>query len=130
MNWFKRFMMGRYGSDQLSYAILILGILLVLIDSFIKTAIITVFIFVLLLLSLFRMFSKNIPSRSRENAVFMKIWYRIKNVFFKEKVKFQNKKTHKFFKCAGCRKTLRVPKGKGRVYVTCPKCGERFMKKT
>jgi ribosomal protein L37AE/L43A len=76
------------------------------------------------------MFSKNIPARSRENAVFMKIWYRIKNLFFKEKVKFQNKKTHKFFKCPGCRKTLRVPKGKGRIYITCPKCGERFTKKT
>jgi predicted RNA-binding Zn-ribbon protein involved in translation (DUF1610 family) len=123
-------MMGRYGSDQLSFVILVVGMLLVLLDSFVKTSLLTILVFLLLALSVFRMFSKNLPARSRENAAFLKIWYRIKHVFKQEKTKLQDKKTHRFFKCPGCKTTLRVPKGKGKISVTCPKCGERFIKKT
>lgn len=130
MNWLKRVMMGRNGSDQLSFAILITGMVLILIDTFIRSTIISFFVLILLFISVFRMFSKNIPARNRENAAFLKIWYRIKNFFYREKLRLQNKKLYKFFSCPGCKKTLRVPKGKGRIYVTCPKCGERFETKT
>lgn len=130
MNWLKRIMMGRNGTDQLNFAILLAGMVLILIGSFFHSAIISFFVLFLLFISVFRMFSKNISARSRENAAFLKIWYRIKNLFYREKLRLQNKKTYKFFSCPGCKKTLRIPKGKGRVYVTCPKCGERFEAKT
>lgn len=123
-------MLGRYGSDQLSFLILTIGIILVIIGSFTQSSIISLFVLILLAISLFRMFSKNFSARSRENEAFLKIWYRIKNLFYREKLKLQNKKTYKFFGCPGCKKTLRIPKGKGKIYITCPKCGERFIKKT
>ncbi|NLL39677.1 MAG: hypothetical protein GX254_08855 [Clostridiales bacterium] len=130
MNWLKRVMMGRNGADQLNLAILLVGMVLILIGSFFRSTVINFLVLILVLISVFRMFSKNIQARSRENAVFLRIWHRLKNFLYREKLRLQNKKTYKFFGCPGCKKTLRVPKGKGRIYITCPKCGERFESKT
>lgn len=123
-------MMGRYGTDQLNFAILLVGMVLILIGSFFRSPIISLLVLLLLCISIFRMFSKNTVARKRENAAFLRIWNRIKNFFYREKLRLQNKNTYKFFGCPGCKKTLRVPKGKGRIYVTCPKCGERFEAKS
>ena len=123
-------MIGRYGPDQLNMALLILSIVLGLIGVFVKTSVLTIIGDVLLLCVLFRMFSKNIPARRRENDKFIKFWWPIKTKSKNKVAQFKSRKNYCFFKCPECKKTLRVPRGKGKIQITCPKCGERFIKKT
>ena len=85
---------------------------------------------VLIVLCFYRMFSRNYEKRRAENQKFMGMWYRIKNFFRRQKDKMRQGKNFRFFKCPSCKNNLRVPKGKGKIYVTCPRCGERFIKKT
>ena len=89
-------MMGRYGTDQLNFAILLVGMVLILIGSFFRSPIISLLVLLLLCISIFRMFSKNTVARKRENAAFLRIWNRIKNFFYREKLRLQNKNTYKF----------------------------------
>lgn len=79
--------------------------------------------------AIWRMLSRNIYARQKENAAYLRIWYRVKGFFLRFKPR-ADAKTHKHFKCPKCRQEVRVPKGKGKVLITCPKCGEKFQKKT
>ncbi|MDD6187965.1 MAG: hypothetical protein PUB32_00095 [Clostridiales bacterium] len=130
MNWLRRFMAGRYGPDQLSFAMLIVALVLNLAASILRMALISSLSAVLIVLCFYRMFSRNYEKRRAENQKFMGMWYRIKNFFRRQKDKMRQGKNFRFFKCPSCKNNLRVPKGKGKIYVTCPRCGERFIKKT
>jgi ribosomal protein S27E len=80
--------------------------------------------------TLFRMFSKNINARRRENDRFLKYWWPVRTKIINQYRKFRGRKDYAYFKCPACRNNLRVPRGKGKIQITCPKCGERFIKKT
>lgn len=125
-NWLQRFMYGRYGVDQLSIGILVLFILLTVMGIFVRIPYIEVVYLLLLILCYYRMFSRNIYKRRAENAKFMKFWGPIASFFKRKKKHFQDRKTHKYFKCPNCKQELRVPKGKGEITVTCPKCKTKF----
>ena len=86
--------------------------------------------YALLVWGIFRMLSRNIPRRRAENDRFLRFWGPVKAKFRLQKDKWKSRKTHKFFNCPSCKKNLRVPRGKGKIQITCPKCGERFSKKT
>ena len=130
MNWLKRFMEGRYGGDQLSGALLILSILLTLIAQLARVPLLLLMSYIPLGLGIFRIFSRNISKRSMENykfAMFMSPLYaRYKKIL----QRLKSTKTHKYLKCSNCKITLRVPRGKGKIIVTCPKCKRKFPKKT
>lgn len=130
MNWLKKFMYGRYGADQLSNAILIVSILILVANVFLKIPQLSTVVTIIILISYFRMFSKNINKRYQENMKFLKWWNPIKGKFNKTKKKVEQSKTHKFFKCPGCSQDIRVPKGKGRIKIRCPKCNEKFEART
>ncbi len=130
MNWLQRMMMGRYGLDQLSIALLVIAVVLNVLAGWTNTALLSIFSVVFMVLGVWRMFSKNINKRREENFKFQQIYYKTINFFRQEKNKFNTRKTHKYFKCPSCKNTLRVPRGKGKIYITCPKCGERFIGKT
>ena len=134
MNFLRRFMAGRNGTDQLSLAILIVSIILNVVSGMIRIAIISSIVYSLaaaiLIIGIFRILSRNIERRRAENAVFMRHWNKVRNYFRRQADKLRQSKTFRFFKCPACKNNLRVPKGKGKIYVTCPRCGERFIKKT
>ncbi len=130
VNWFRRFMSGRNGTDQLGFAMLIACMLLNLIGSLTRVYLLSLLATVLLVLCIIRFFSRNLPRRQAENRRFLETWYKLRNRFLRQKDKLRQCKDYRFFKCPGCGNTLRVPKGKGKIYVTCPRCGERFVKKT
>ncbi|MFY9214118.1 MAG: hypothetical protein ACOXZT_07255 [Tissierellaceae bacterium] len=130
MNWFRRFMMGRYGVDQLSNALLVLSILVLMVNFFLKIPILSSLAMAILLISYFRIFSKNINKRYQENMKFLNWWNPIRGKFNKTKTKIKSSRTHKFFKCPNCNQDIRVPKGKGRIIIRCPKCNERFEGRT
>jgi predicted RNA-binding Zn-ribbon protein involved in translation (DUF1610 family) len=134
MNFFRRFMIGRYGPDHLNTALIVLALVFGLAGRVTRLTFLFTFSYLPLFLALFRMLSRNIPARRAENDRFlrhywpvrMKIAGRVKNI----SIRLKSRKTHKFFRCPSCKNLLRIPRGKGRVQVTCPKCGERFIKKT
>jgi ribosomal protein S27E len=130
MDWFRRMMMGRYGTDQLSIALLILYMVLSLILQFIRLPFLSLLALVPLAICFYRIFSRNINRRYEENARFLKWWYPVKTRIQKSYSRFQDRQTHRYFKCPHCSNTLRVPRGKGKISITCPVCRTEFIKKT
>jgi len=114
----QRFMAGRSGVDQLNIALLILGMALSVIGSFSGLGIVYTLAYVPLLFGLYRMFSRNLAARQRENAWLLGLLRRLKD------------RTHRYFRCPKCRQMVRVPKGKGKISIRCPKCGENFVRNT
>ena len=117
-----RFMAGRYGNDKLNNAILGVGVVLCLVSLFIRNSlvkmILTTLAFVLLFWANFRTFSRNTYKRYQENRRYLRLRDQIKD------------KESRYYACPRCRQTVRVPKGKGKIAITCPKCEEKFIKKT
>ncbi len=118
----QRFMYGRYGHDRLNMAILTLGMVLCMICLFVHSVLwdllLTFASYGLLIWSLFRCFSKNTYKRYQENRRFLLMIDRIKD------------RQNRYFTCPKCHQTVRVPRGKGKISITCPKCKEKFVKKT
>ena len=122
MNFLRRFMAGRYGSDQLNNALLLLAIVLMVIEWVMKWNWMSMFILALFILCYFRMFSRNIQARYAENQKFLQKWGPVSRRLHNAVLRFQDRKTHRYFKCPNCHKRLRVPKGRGKITITCPHC--------
>ena len=129
-NFLRNFMIGRYGPDQLSIAFIIFSIIISIAQGIFGFSFLLFVSYVFMFFALFRLLSRNIPKRRAENDKFIKIWWPIRTRISRFFVKTKNIKTHKFFKCPSCKNILRVPRKKGKLQITCPKCGERFVKKT
>lgn len=118
----QRFMYGRYGHDRLNMALLMLGLVLCLICMFVHSVmwdlLLTLASYVLLIWAMYRCFSRNTYKRYQENRRFLLMIDRIKD------------RDNRYFSCPKCHQTVRVPRGKGKISITCPKCKEKFVKKT
>lgn len=126
----QRFMVGRYGFDELSKLYMGLTIFLMILSMFTKSSVVYLLSLVLLVYSYYRAFSKNISKRQQENQKYRNLRYDSVVKWNKFKARQAQKKTHCFFKCPQCKQTVRVPKGKGRICITCPKCQTEFIKKS
>ncbi len=134
MKWrLVRFMQGRYGTDRLSMHLVWFSLVLWAVSLFIihpYYRLIPLGLYWLSIgYSLFRIFSRNIARRRAELDAYNKLLYKPTQFFKLQKNKRRDRKTHLYFKC-NCGAVLRVPKGKGEIIVTCPKCGKRIDKKT
>lgn len=130
MNWLRNFLTGKNGIDQLSIAVIIFAMLLNLVARNISSGIPGILAVLLLAWAVFRILSRNIEKRRQENLLFTSILTNIKNGFGKLKAGRAQAKAYKLFNCPGCKNLLRVPKGRGKLNITCPKCGQRFSGKT
>lgn len=118
---FARFMYGRYGMDTLGCALIIASMIITFFSSlFFRDAVI--FAYALIIWEIYRYFSKNTYKRTRENYKFYSVIRVVKKKFSLSKNKMRDRKTHRYFECTTCHNTLRVPKGKGEIRVTCPVC--------
>ena len=129
-NFLRRFMAGRYGPDNLGVAIIVVSLALYLLYGITGFDPLVYVSYALLILAVFRMLSRNMARRRAENDRFIRYWWPVKTRIKRLFSGFRKSRTHKFFRCPSCNNTLRVPKGKGKLQITCPKCGERFIKKT
>ena len=111
-------------------ALLILSIILTLIARLGNIPILALIGYIPLGLCIYRMFSKDISKRSMENYKFAILMSPIYTKFKKAQHRFIDAKTHKYFKCPNCKAKLRVPKNKGKIRITCPKCKTGFIRKT
>lgn len=126
---FYRFMSGRYGTDQFNRFLMIAAFI-----SFLFSVFGSNFFYLLALLLIvymyFRTFSKNLTKRRKENSVYLQYEYKVKQFFASKKRTFSQQKTHHIYKCPSCRQKIRVPRGKGRIEIRCPKCSHTFIKKS
>ena len=123
-------MAGRYGPDQLYIALFVVAVILGIVASMIDVYAIMILSYGILAFAVFRFFSRNIVKRRAENDIFIRYWASVWLRYRQFKERMRSRKTHKFFKCPNCKNILRVPRGKGRIQITCPKCGQRFEKKS
>ena len=128
--WFRRVMAGRYGGDQLMIGSVVLYMLLSVVAQLTRFYPLMLLAYVLLAWCIFRIFSRNISRRYQENQFFLKYWNRVRDWFSGVKRRVQDQKTHRYYKCPNCSNTLRVPRGRGKIQITCPVCGKQFVKKT
>lgn len=126
----RQFMLGRYGQDDLNILLSVAALVLIIISMFAGRIVLYPLSLILLVICFYRMLSKNTAKRSRENHAYLRLRGKPARWFTGRKDRFKQRKTHCFCKCPSCRSQLRVPKGKGRIVVTCPKCRTSFEKKT
>lgn len=122
-----RFMYGRNGSDQLNMALLVAYLAVAIVQVFFRRSAAAMLVcntvtLVLALVILLRMFSRKLDKRRAENAKFLAWWLPVKNRASGARARRQDKE-HKYFTCKNCKTICRVPVGKGRIQITCPKCG-------
>lgn len=118
----RNFMAGRYGMDRLNMAMLWTGVGASLLSALIPippfNLVFWALSYILMILSIFRMLSRNTYKRYQENRKFLQIFDRLKD------------REHRYFDCPKCRQMVRVPKGKGKIAISCPRCREKFIRKT
>lgn len=127
---FLRFMQGRYGADQLYRVMLIGGAVLVILSNFIFEAFFLLLGWILVVLAFVRAFSKDYSRRYAENQKFLELTGKIRKVFGKQKYVMEQRKDYHIYTCPQCRQKIRMPRGKGKVEISCPKCHTKFIKKS
>ncbi len=118
----RHFMSGRYGTDKLNIAILLAGLAASLVSVFVRFPLLDLCLMVLsyglMCWALFRSLSRNTYKRYQENRKYLMLVQRLKD------------RDYRYFDCPRCRQQVRVPRKKGKIAITCPKCREKFIRKT
>ncbi|GCD12568.1 BRcat domain-containing protein [Clostridium tagluense] len=125
-NKLAQFMYGRYGTDQLYNALIVVYFVLIVANAFISSAIIRILMSAVLIWTIFRALSRNVYKRRMENEKFMKIWKPVKGSGSLMLRRIKEIKTHRFRKCPHCKKVLRLPRTRGKHIVKCPCCNKEF----
>jgi len=118
----RSFMTGRYGTDRLNMVILCAGLAASILSSLVRVTplnlIFWLLSYALMIWAIWRSLSRNTYKRYQENRKFLQFFDRLKD------------RQHRYFDCPKCRQMVRVPRGKGKISITCPRCREKFVKKT
>ena len=128
-----KLMYGRYGVDQLGRSMLIFALVLCVLSLFVPrrlSGIIYYISIILIILMYIRMFSKNIQKRYQENNKYLSLKASFLRKFQREKEIFSQRRFYHFYRCPRCRQRIRIPRGKGRIEIRCPKCSQTFIKKS
>ena len=122
----RRFMYGRYGTDRLNLAMIIMvaalsllnNLLYILLRSDELYSLLSLVYVALFSFTVYRMFSRNLSARRMENQKWMNFCNRLRD------------RNNRYFRCPNCKQRVRVPRHKGKISIRCPKCGEKFIRKT
>ena len=130
----QRFMIGRYGMDQLGRFLFKVLCVLVVLNLFVRFGVLALAVNVLelavIVLLYFRMFSKNVNRRWQENQAYLRMQFYVSEYLKKLRFRFTEGRKYRIFKCPGCGQRVRIPRGHGKVSIHCPKCGTDFIKKS
>ncbi len=126
----QRFMIGRYGVDSLNKFLLGVSLAFIVISTFLRYPLLDLIGLAILIYTYFRMLSRNFQKRYAENAVFMRTTAGFRRFIYNKKTHITQFKTHKFFRCPTCHQDIRVPRGKGQIRITCPKCRAEFERRS
>ena len=126
----QRFMAGRYGNDQLNQFIFIVAIISMVLEIITRQSLFYTLTLVLLILAYVRVFFRNINKRYEENMKFLQKKDAILNKFRRQKYYAAQRRNFHIYTCPQCKQKIRIPKGKGKISITCPKCRTSFIKKS
>ncbi len=118
-----RFMQGRNGRDELARVVIYVSLFLYIVGVFFKWDALCLVGYLLFIYYMFRVLSKNLYARREENRRFVTYMETMR-------IKYEQRKDYKIFKCKGCGRNIRVPRGKGKIEVTCPMCGKKTIHRT
>ncbi|OPY61937.1 MAG: hypothetical protein A4E56_01734 [Pelotomaculum sp. PtaU1.Bin065] len=125
-----KWMAGRYGADQLSLALMLLSLALMIVASLTGVWVLSIASFAPMTWCFFRLFSRKIYQRSAENQRFLGGLLALRSKIRGGFRRLRDLRTHRYFRCTHCGTVLRVPRGKGKIRITCSKCGEKFGART
>lgn len=129
-----KFMQGRYGADQLSRFTIGVALVSILAAALLRKYAIGQLLDLLglaaIIYTYFRMLSRNIQKRYAENQKYLSMTQNIRLRFAKEKNLMEQRKTHHIYTCPGCGQKIRIPRGKGKIEIECPKCHLKFIKRS
>ncbi len=125
-----RLMYGRYGMDSLGKFTIGAGLVTIVLSSFVHWRFLPLLSWFCIIIAYYRMFSKNIYKRSSENQWYLNKTYRLRALISRQKNLFIQRKTHHIYTCPSCRQKIRIPRGKGKIEIRCPKCSATFIKRS
>ena len=125
-----RFMQGRYGVDPFTRFLMGVALACMILSFFTRSMVWSFIILLLLVYCYFRMFSKNVSKRYAENQKYLQMTSGIRKKWAAFQRDMKDRKTHPIYKCPGCKQKIRVPRGKGKIAIRCPKCQTEFIKKS
>lgn len=126
----QRWMYGRYGYDNLNKFLMVSALICMVLSLFPRGHVFYVLAGAAMIYAYFRMFSRNIAKRSRENQWFMKKTMKLRGFIGKKKREMGQLKQYHIYRCPDCKQKIRVPRGRGRIAITCRRCGREFIKKS
>ncbi len=124
-----RFMQGRYGNDRLGQVMLMVALVCMVLSLF-RIPLISTIGLAVLVLAYYRIFSRQIARRAAENQKYIQLEWKVRAKLQKRRQALAQRKTHRIYKCPNCRQKIRVPRHKGRIAISCRKCGTEFIRKT
>ena len=127
---FARFMIGRYGADKLGQFLIGTAFVFIAAGVLTRSLWIDIAATACLILCYYRMFSKNVGKRFRENQKFERILFRISEQFRRWRFQLKQTREYHIYKCPNCGQKIRIPRGKGKISIHCPKCNTDFRKKS
>lgn len=127
---FQQFMAGRYGSDKFSMFLSVVGLIFAFLGNFRELRAFYFIGLAIIIYGLYRAMSRNFEARRKELNWFLRVSEKPMQEFKLLKNQWRDRKTHRYFKCKSCKTVLRVPVGRGKIEVTCPKCRMKEIRKT
>ena len=130
---FYRFMQGRYGAygpDAFQKFLMGAVLVLIVLNLFVKSSILVYLEWALLIYYMYRLFSKNYNARYNENQKFLNLTAKYRYKLEQAKKLAQERKYHHIYACPKCKQKIRIPKGKGKIMVRCPKCQHEFQRRS
>ena len=129
-----RFMQGRYGVDNFARFTLGVALFVIVVGSFMRQnaagGVLDTVGFILIIYTYFRILSRNISARYAENQKYLKMTAGIRRRLASWKSQLAQRKIYHIYRCPGCKQKIRVPRGRGKIEIRCPKCNTRFVKKS
>lgn len=125
-----QFMQGRYGADQMGQMLSAVSMVFLIISLFSRNQAWFLLAVIGIVYNYFRMFSKNISKRYAENQKYLTMTAGIRRKLASWKSQLAQRKIYHIYRCPGCKQKIRVPKGRGKIEIRCPKCNTRFVKKS
>ena len=132
-NWknkMMQFMQGRYGADQMGQMLSAVSMVFLIISLFSRNQAWFLLAVIGIVYNYFRVFSKNISKRYAENQKYLKMTAGIRRKLASWKSQLAQRKIYHIYRCPGCKQKIRVPRGRGKIEIRCPKCNTRFVKKS
>ena len=132
---FYRFMQGRYGVDQFAKFTMGVALVSIVLAIFVNTgssagSLLDMLGLVAIVYTYFRIFSRNISKRAQENQKYLSATAKLRQRLNKEKNMMKQRKDYHIYTCPSCRQKVRIPRGKGKIEISCPKCHSKFVKRS